>query len=208
MSLMVLLFLGKYCYYWTSFPVTKTLKSGHSHSFVLWGISMSRADDIKGKIHELAEQVAEDEGLELVDIIILGSARKMLLRVIIDKESGVTVGDCERMSRGIEALLDVEDIVKAAYTLEVSSPGLDRPLVKMKDFERSRGKLARVITSEKIGNETFFIGRIIDTGSNSIRLRLEEKPAKGHAKKKVAEEPRDAFIPFEKISKANLEIQP
>ena len=81
---------------------------------------MNRADDIKGKIHELAEQVAEDEGLELVDIIILGTGRKMLLRVIIDKESGVTVGDCERMSRGIEALLDVEDIVKAAYTLEVS----------------------------------------------------------------------------------------
>jgi ribosome maturation factor RimP len=169
---------------------------------------MNRADDIKGKIHELAEQVAEDEGLELVDIIILGTGRKMLLRVIIDKESGVTVGDCERMSRGIEALLDVEDIVKAAYTLEVSSPGLDRPLVKMKDFERNRGKLARVIASEKIGNETFFIGRIIDTGDNWIRLRLEDKPAKGHAKKKVAEEPRDAFIPFEKISKANLEIQP
>ena len=85
---------------------------------------------------------------------------------------------------------------------------MDRPLVKMKDFERNRGKLARVITSEKIGNETFFIGRIIDTGDHWIRLRLEEKPAKGHAKKKVAEEPRDAFIPFEKISKANLEIQP
>ena len=111
MSLMVLLFLGKYCYAKTSFSVMQILKSGQSHSFVLWGISMNRADDIKGKIHELAEQVAEDEGLELVDIIILGTGRKMLLRVIIDKESGVTVGDCERMSRGIEALLDVEDIV-------------------------------------------------------------------------------------------------
>ena len=78
----------------------------------------------------------------------------------------------------------------------------------MRDFVRSVGKLARVITSEKIGNETLFIGRIIDTGDNWIRLRLEEKPAKGHAKKKVAEEPKDVFIPVEKISKAKLEIAP
>lgn len=169
---------------------------------------MDRTDDIKERVHELAGQVAEDEGLELVDVIILGSGRKPLLRVIIDKESGVTVGDCERTSRGIEALLDVEDIIKAAYTLEVSSPGLDRPLKEMKDFERNRGKLARVVTSEKIGNETFFIGRIIDTGDNWIRLRIEEKQARGHAKKKGAEEHKDAFIPFEKISKAKLEIEP
>ncbi len=169
---------------------------------------MNRADDIKAKIYELAGQVAEDEGLELVDVFIGGSGRKMLLRIIIDKESGVTVGDCERTSRGIEALLDVEDFVNASYMLEVSSPGLDRPLTRMKDFERSRGKLARVITSEKIGNDTFFIGRIIDTGDNWIRLRLEDKPTKGYAKKRVAAEPRDAFIPFEKISKAKLEIEP
>ena len=169
---------------------------------------MSRDTEIKEKIYELARQVAEDEQIELVGVAFLGTGRKMLVRVTIDKENGVTVGDCERMSRGIEALLDVEDIIKVGYMLEVSSPGLDRPLSKMRDFVRSVGKLARVITSEKIGNETLFIGRIIDTGDNWIRLRLEEKPAKGHAKKKVAEEPRDAFIPFEKISKAKLEIEP
>jgi ribosome maturation factor RimP len=112
------------------------------------------------------------------------------------------------MSRGLEALLDVEDLIQVAYMLEVSSPGLDRPLTKMRDFERSRGKLARIVTSEKIGNESFFIGRVIDTGDNWIRLRLEEKPVKRPSKKKVSEEPRDVFIPFEKISKAKLEIEP
>jgi len=169
---------------------------------------MIRATEIKEKIYELARQVAEDEQIELVDVTILGAGKKMLVRVTIDKESGVTISDCERMSRGLEALLDVEDLIQAAYMLEVSSPGLDRPLTKMRDFERSRGKLARIITSEKIGNESFFIGRVIDTGDNWIRLRLEEKPVKRPSKKKVSEEPRDVFIPFEKISKAKLEIEP
>jgi ribosome maturation factor RimP len=169
---------------------------------------MMRATEIKEKIHELARQVAEDEQVELVDVTILGAGKKMLVRVTIDKESGVTIGDCERMSRGLEALLDVEDLIQVAYMLEVSSPGLDRPLTKMRDFERSRGKLARIITSEKVGNESFFVGRIIDTGDNWIRLRLEEKPVKRPSRKKILEEPRDVFIPFEKISKAKLEIEP
>ncbi len=169
---------------------------------------MIRATEIKEKIYELARQVAEDEQIELVDVTILGAGKKMLVRVTIDKESGVAISDCERMSRGLEALLDVEDLIQVAYMLEVSSPGLDRPLTKMRDFERSRGKLARIVTSEKIGNESFFIGRVIDTGDNWIRLRLEEKSVKRPSKKKVSEEPRDVFIPFEKISKAKLEIEP
>jgi ribosome maturation factor RimP len=169
---------------------------------------MIHATEIKEKIYEFARQVAEDEQLELVNVTILGAVKKMLLRVTIDKESGVTISDCERMSRSLEALLDVEDIIQVPYMLEVSSPGLDRPLTKMKDFERSRGKLARITTSEKIGNESFFIGRIIDTGDNWLRLRLEDKPVKRTLKKKGSEEPRDVFIPFEKISKAKLEIEP
>ena len=111
------------------------------------------------------------------------------------------------MSRELEALLDVEDLFQSAYMLEVSSPGIDRPLATMKDFEKSMGKLARVITTESIGNGTFFIGRIIDTGENWIRLRPEEKPAKGRPKKKEPSEPADVFIPFDKVSKARLEIE-
>jgi len=169
---------------------------------------MIRDSGIKGKVEELARQVAEDEQVELVDAFVLGSGQKTVVRIIIDKESGVTVGDCEKVSRGIEALLDVENVLDTAYMLEVSSPGLDRPLTKITDFERSVGKLARIVTSEKVSGESFFLGRIVDTGDNFIRLRLEDKPAKGAKKKKVAEEPRDVFIPVEKISKAKLEIEP
>jgi ribosome maturation factor RimP len=111
------------------------------------------------------------------------------------------------MSRELEALLDVEELFQSAYMLEVSSPGLDRPLSAIKDFVKNMGKLARVITTEEIGGGSFFIGRIIDAGENWIRLRPEEKPAKGRPKKKDASEPADVFIPFDKVSKARLEIE-
>lgn len=155
---------------------------------------------IKQKIHELASQVAEDEGLELVSVDILGTGKRTILKVVVDKEGGVTIGDCEKMSRSLEALLDVEDPIKGPYVLEVSSPGLDRPLIKQTDFERNIEKLARIITTEKIDNQTFFIGRIIDVGEGWIRLKLGRKGDK-------EKEGKDIFIPMDKISKARLEIE-
>ncbi len=151
---------------------------------------------IKHKVYELACQAADGEGLEVVSADILGSGRRLLLRVVVDKTEGVTVGDCERMSRGLEALLDVEDPIKGSYVLEVSSPGLDRPLVTQRDFEKNIGRLARVITKEKIDGQTFFIGRIVDVGEGWVRIKVE---AKGGDK--------DIFIPSGNISKARLEIE-
>jgi ribosome maturation factor RimP len=164
--------------------------------------------DIQAKVMELAANVAEDEHVELVSVAILGPGNKRLVRVTIDKEGGISIADCERVSRSIETLLDVEDIFQASYMLEVTSPGLDRPLTKMQDFERSVGKLAKIVTREKIGSDSCFVGRIIDTGENWIRLRFEKKPVKGRpVKKKADEEPNDIFIPFDKISRAKLEIE-
>ncbi len=151
---------------------------------------------VKQKIYELAAQTAENEGFELVSADVVGSGRKVTVRVVIDKDGGVTIGDCERMSRSLEALLDVEDPIKGSYMLEVSSPGLDRPLIKQADFEKNIEKLARVVVTEKIDNQTFFIGRIIDVGEGWIRLKLGKKG-----------EGRDIFIPMDKISKARLEIE-
>lgn len=150
---------------------------------------------VKQKVHELAAQVAEGEGLELVSTDLLGQGRRTLLRVVVDKEGGVTIADCERMSRSLEALLDVEDPIKSPYVLEVSSPGLDRPLTTQRDFERNIEKLARVVTTEKIDNQTFFVGRIIDVGEGWIRLKIEKGTGK------------DIFIPMDKIAKARLEIE-
>jgi ribosome maturation factor RimP len=151
---------------------------------------------IKDKIHRLACQSAENEGLEVVGTEILGSGRRLLLRVFVDKIGGVTIRDCEKMSRTLEALLDVEDPIKGSYVLEVSSPGLDRPLVTQRDFEKNVGRLARIITTEKIDEQTFFIGRIVDVGEGWVRIKIE---AKGGEK--------DIFVPSGNISKARLEIE-
>ncbi len=150
----------------------------------------------KQKVYKLASQVAEEEGLELVSADILGTGRRLLVRVVVDKEGGVTIGDCERMSRSLEALMDVEDPIKGPYVLEVSSPGLDRPLTQQRDFEKNIGKLVRIVTTEKIDNQTFLIGRISDVGDGWIRLNIESK---GHGK--------DLFVPLDRVSKARLEIE-
>lgn len=148
-------------------------------------------DEIKKKISKLAEQVAHEESVELFDVELLGKG-KLLLRIIIDREEGVTLDDCERFSRNIEALLDVENPIPAPYTLEVSSPGLDRPLRDLRDFEKHMGKLARIITAGKIENQNLFIGRILDVKIDSVKLSVHG---------------REMDIPFNKVSKARLEVE-
>jgi ribosome maturation factor RimP len=146
---------------------------------------------IKSKVSRLAKQVAEELEVELFDIELSGRD-KLLLRITIDKEGGVTLNDCERFSRGLEAILDVEDPIPVSYTLEVSSPGLDRPLRELKDFEKNVGKLARIITVEKIEDQNLFIGRISRTNKKSLRLLVND---------------REIDIPFEKILRARLEVE-
>lgn len=148
-------------------------------------------DEIKKRVLKLAEQVADDQGMELFDVELLGKG-KLLLRAIVDKEGGITLDDCESFSRSLEALLDVENPIPVSYTLEVSSPGLDRPLRNLKEFERHVGKLARIITAEKIENQNLFIGRILDVNSHFLKLSVHD---------------RELDIPFEKISKARLEVE-
>jgi ribosome maturation factor RimP len=146
---------------------------------------------IKSKVSRLAKQVAEELQVELFNIELSGKD-KLLLRITIDKEGGVTLNDCERFSRSLEAILDVEDPIPVSYTLEVSSPGLDRPLRELKDFEKNVGKLARIITVEKIEDQNLFIGRISRTNNKSLRLLVNN---------------REIDLPFEKILRARLEIE-
>ena len=148
-------------------------------------------DIVKKKIITLAGQVADAQGVELFDIDLFGKG-KLLLRVSIDKEGGVTLDDCEHFSKALSAVLDVEDPFPGPYTLEVSSPGIDRPLKSLQDFEKNNGKLARVITVEKIDNQNFFVGRISGTSENSVNIMVNN---------------REIAIPFDNISKAKLEIE-
>lgn len=153
--------------------------------------AMPRQEVIK-KVKTLAEGIASDNSFELVDVELLGSDRKTVIRVTIDKEGGVDLDDCQIMSRELESLLDVEDPFVGRYTLEVSSPGIDRPLKKIEDFVRFTGKKARIITKEKMDNQSFFIGIIKDVKENDILIQLEKKTV---------------LIPFNGIKKATLEIE-
>jgi ribosome maturation factor RimP len=114
------------------------------------------------------------------------------MRVTIDRSGGVALDDCERFSRSLGLLLDAEDSMQGPFNLEVSSPGLDRPLTVLKDFERHKGKLVRIITKDKIDNQNFFLGRIIGITADLIQLDINGE---------------ERNIPFDNISRARLEIE-
>jgi ribosome maturation factor RimP len=149
-------------------------------------------EDTKNKIKKLAESIAEQHAVEVVDIEFAGSSGKPVIRIFLDKENGVTLDDCGKFSRALSALFDVEDPLPMAYILEVSSPGLDRPLKVMRDFQRSIGKLVRIITRAKIEEQNIFTGRITGVGGGNITLAFDDK---------------EIEIPFDQISKARLEIE-
>jgi ribosome maturation factor RimP len=144
------------------------------------------------KIKEIIEPVIKDMGMSLEDVELTKMAGKVLLRIFIDKEGGVTLDDCEQVSREVEAQLDVEDPIPCSYILEVSSPGIDRPLRNPADFRRFCGKMARVVTSKPIENQTFFIGEIVRAGDIDIELLLPKD-------KRIT-------IPYKDISRARLEV--
>lgn len=141
---------------------------------------------------KLAQQAAEEQAVELVELKLAGRGRRMLLRITIDRHGGVTLDDCAKYSRRIESMLDSEDIMKGPYVLEVSSPGLDRPLTSLADFEKNTGKLARVATKESIVSQNVFVGIIEAVDGDMIKLTVEQQ---------------ERIIPFENIVKARLEFK-
>src|SRR6266567_5083047 len=108
---------------------------------------------ILSKIEAIAERVARSEGIEIVEIELKGGGKNRFLRISIDKPEGVTHGDCELISHQVGTILDVEDVVPGHYTLEVSSPGVERKLLKPGDFERFQGKKARIVLREPVSNQ-------------------------------------------------------
>jgi ribosome maturation factor RimP len=149
-------------------------------------------DKVLAMLFELAEETARGQGVEVDDIQLIGRGRRKLLRVTIDTPDGVTLDECGAFSRDFGALLDVEDSIQGAYTLEVSSPGLDRPLRKPGDFIKCKGKLVRVVTKHKMEGQSFFVGRIIDATGDHVELLVDK---------------RKVIIANEDISRARLEIE-
>jgi ribosome maturation factor RimP len=126
------------------------------------------------KITEMAQRVAVSEGLTLVDVELKGGRGSLLLRLYIDKPEGVSHADCARVSEQLSAMLDVEDPFPGSYTLEVSSPGLDRKLVKGSDFAHFAGRKARVVVREPVDDQKVLEGRLAGFEEGRVRLDLGE----------------------------------
>src|SRR6476469_10225610 len=128
---------------------------------------MRGAASIVEQVREAADRVAGSYGLEIFDVQFRREAYGMVLRVQIDRpgpaataEDSVSVEDCAHVSRDMSAILDVEDVVPIAYTLEVSSPGLDRPLRRPDDYSRFTGRRAKIVMRERVDGQGFFKGRL------------------------------------------------
>ena len=152
-----------------------------------------KIEELRDRLTGLITPVVNAAGVELYDMEVAKMKGKILLRVYIDREGGVTIDDCELVSREIEAMLDVEDPIPYSYVLEVSSPGLDRPLKKPEDFKRFSGKKVRLVTNEPVEKQNFFVGEIELATDDTVVLLL----------------PRDRkiTIPYDNISRARLEVE-
>ena len=129
--------------------------------------------DIVEKITEIAERVASSEGLEIVEVEWKGGGNNRILRIFIDKPGGVSHGDCETVSHQVGTILDVEDVISVHYTLEVSSPGLDRKLLKAADYQRFVGKKAKVKLHHPIEGRSHFVGRLAELAGDQVGLDVE-----------------------------------
>ena len=145
------------------------------------------------KAKVIFQPVLESEGFSLVDIEYKQERGSWVLRVYIDKEGGVTVEDCAQVSRELGQLLDVEDIVPTSYSLEVSSPGLDRPLKKEEDFVKYSGRKVRIKTADYVSGRRNFKGELLGLVDGKVEVKVEGG--------EIFE------IPLSSIVKANLEIE-
>jgi ribosome maturation factor RimP len=161
---------------------------------------MPREPDVIEHVRVLAARVAGSLGLEIFDVQFRREAGGMVLRVRVDRpgpsaraEDSVSVDDCARVSRDLSAMLDVEDLVPQAYTLEVSSPGLDRPLRSADDYRRFVGRRAKVVMRQAVDGQTFFKGTL--GGMDGGDVLIDGDNGRRHR------------VPLEVITRAHLEVE-
>ena len=135
---------------------------------------MSKRDIIEQKAEALFLPVTEELNLELVDVEYVKEAGSYYLRAYIDKEGGVTIDDCENVSRAVNPKLDEEDFIDGSYTLEVSSPGLGRPLKKEKDYARSIGKELEIHTYRAVDGSKEFFGVLDAYDKETVTITEED----------------------------------
>lgn len=151
------------------------------------------ASRITQRVREVSERVASSEGMEIVDVEYKGGSRRGVVRIFIDKPAGISHADCELVSRQVSTILDVEDVVPGSYVLEVSSPGLDRKLVKPADYERFAGRKARLKLRRPVEGRRQFTGRVRGHEQGEVELELEKETV--------------VRIPFEDVESARLVVE-
>jgi len=180
--------------------------------FLVQKMSLIVKEEIVAKIAEIAERVADPEGIEIVDVQLLGAGRGRVLRIFIDRPQageanseppqdrphGVSHADCEFISQQVGTILDIEDVIPGdSYTLEVSSPGLERKLSKAKDFERFVGQKAKVVLREPVENQRRWEGKLAGISQGVVALEVAApEPAAG----------RVIRFPLDQVQKANLKF--
>jgi ribosome maturation factor RimP len=152
------------------------------------------------QVRAVASRVAESYGLEIFDVQFRREAPGMVLRVQIDRlgpaasaADSVSVDDCAKVSRELSAILDVEDVVPIAYTLEVSSPGLDRPLRQLDDYRRFAGRRAKIVVRQPVDGQGFFRGTLGGVDGREVLIEAEDR--------------RTHRVPVDLITRANLEVE-
>jgi ribosome maturation factor RimP len=162
------------------------------------------AADVVEQVRGVAARVAAAFGLEIFDVVFRREGQGMVLRILIDRPGpsataadSVSVDDCARVSRDLSALLDVDDVVPTAYTLEVSSPGLDRPLRHADDYRRFAGRRAKLVMREAVDGQKYFKGVLggIDHDDDRAVVIVDGEDGRRHR------------VPVDVITRANLEVE-
>lgn len=147
---------------------------------------------IAATVVELIQPVFEDSGLELVDVTFTKEGNDWYLRIFMDKSGGVGIEDCQSISKEIDQILDEKDPIPQSYILEVSSPGIERPLKKLADYDRFSGSLANITTYAPLEGKKNFRGHLIGLRGSDVVLAVNGS---------------EIIIPFEQVAGAHLEVE-
>jgi len=135
----------------------------------------ARKEAVVARVTEIAERVGAPEGIEIVDVEFKGAGKRRVLRIFIDQPGGVSHAECEFISRNVGTILDVEDVVPGgSYTLEVSSPGLERPLKRAADYERFRGRRVKIVLREPVGGRQTWEGTLAGLEGDVVTLETQQ----------------------------------
>ncbi|HZO57115.1 MAG TPA: ribosome maturation factor RimP [Bryobacteraceae bacterium] len=149
--------------------------------------------EIIDKVTEIVERAGRKSGIEAVEVELKGAGNSRILRIFIDKPEGVTHADCQHISEYVGTVLDVEDVIpEGRYTLEVSSPGVERKLSRPRDFERFTGQNAKLVLTAPVGDRKVWEGKLAGFSDGIITL----EPAQGEPVK----------IPLDQVARANLKF--